>query len=333
MSSLTTSPTRLLTRTLPAATLRAAVLMVLVFVVFTISTPNFFTQFNILQVLAFAVPAGMVAIGQTFVLAAGEIDLSVGAMSVLAGIVLVELEPHGMPIAYAGALGVGLGVGLMNGILTAFGITSFIASLAGLLVAQGLAFALASAPVSGMRLDLAVSISSPVFWLLTPQLVIGLIVLIVAQVGLVMTVWGRSVLARGSQPRAARLLALRTHSVVIGCFVLSGLLSAGSGIIYAIGLNAGSPVIGGNLLLLSIAAALLGGASLTGGTGSILGTSFALIALLVLGNGMDLQHITSYVQQIVQGTVVLVAVVFPSVSHSVRSLKRLSLSMIWPTRR
>lgn len=301
--------------------------MVLVFAVFTLTTPNFFTEFNILQVLGFAVPAGMVAIGQTFVLAAGEIDLSVGAVSVLAGIVLVELEPHGMPTAYAGALGVGLGIGLMNGILTAFGITSFIASLAGLLVAQGFAFTLASAPVSGTRLDLAISISSPVFWVLTPQLVIGIVVLVVAQIGLAMTVWGRSILARGSAPRAAKLLALRTHSVVIGCFVLSGLLSAGSGIIYAIGLNSGSPVIGGDLLLLSVAAALLGGASLTGGTGSMLGTSFALVALLALANGMDLQHITSYVQEVVRGMVVLIAVVFPSVSQSLGSLKRSSFSM------
>jgi len=298
-------PERLKTQ---AGPIRAAVLLVIVLAVFASSSETFLTSFNVQTLFAFAVPAALVAIGQTIVMIEGEIDLSVAATAVLAGIVMVKLEPSGLAVALAGGLGVGLAVGLFNGVLTAYvGIVSLISSLASLFVAQGLAYSLADRPISGTRLDLAIKLDEHLIWVLTPRLILGILVLAVVQVALTRTALGRTVFARGADARAAGLLGLPARRAVMVGFATSGVLAAAAGIVLAFALNSASPVIGGDLLLLGIAAALIGGASLSGGSGSVLGAVLALVALVALANGMDKLQITPYVQTMVRGGVVLIA--------------------------
>lgn len=320
-----------------AGPIRAALLLVVVFVVFAASSPTFLTAFNVQTLLAFAVPAALVAIGQTIVMIEGEIDLSVAATAVLAGIVMVKLEPSGLPLALAGGLGVGLAVGLFNGVLTAYvGIVSLISSLASLFVAQGIAYSLADRPISGTRLDLAVKLDQHLIWVLTPRLVLGLLVLVIVQVTLTRTAMGRAAFARGADARAAGLLGLPAQRAVVAGFITSGVLAAAAGIVLALALNSASPVIGGDLLLLGIAAALIGGASLSGGSGSVLGAVLALVALVALANGMDKLQITPYVQTMVRGGVVLVALLLAGRDDgSVAQLQRarMLLKRIKPTDR
>jgi ribose transport system permease protein len=176
-----------------------------------------------------------------------------------------------------------------------------------LFIAQGLAYLIASKPINGSNLDLTIALDQALGPILTPRILIGLAVTVLAALALGGTIWGRSLYARGAQPGAAQQLGLPDRHLVVSSFALSGVLAAASGVITAISLNSASPVIGGDLLLLTIAACLIGGSRLEGGTGSVVGTALALLALLALQNGMDQIGVSAYVQQVIRGGVVLVA--------------------------
>jgi ribose transport system permease protein len=288
--------------------LRAAVLLAVVYVVFAFQSDTFATAFNTRSLLGYAVPAVLIAIGQTFVIALGEIDLSVAAVAALTGIVFIDNEHHGLVVAFLLAGATGIGAGLFNGIATAFlRVPSMVSSLALLFIAEGASYLIASQPVNGTRLDLTLDLERPIGSVLTVRILIGIGIAVVAAVMLGRTTWGRSLYARGAQPGAARQLGLPDRSLVIVCFLISGLLSGAAGVITAISLNSASPVVGGDLLLLGIAACLIGGSRLEGGTGSVVGTAFALLALLALQNGMDQLGVSAYVQQVIRGAVVLAA--------------------------
>lgn len=307
---------------------RSVVLLGAIYIVFSILSVDFYATSNTRSLLAYAVPAGLVAVGQTLVIALGEIDLSVASVGVLAGIVLIVLEPHGLLIAFAAAAAVGVGAGLFNGVVTAiFRVPSLVTTLATSFIAQGCSFIIASKPISGTRLDLTASLDKPIGELLTVRIVIGVIVIAVAAAIFGLTPVGRTFFARGSNPDGARLLGLPGRSLVISGFLASGLLATAAGVILSISLDSGSPVIGGDLLLLSIAACLIGGSRLEGGTGSVIGTVIALFALLALQNGMDIVGISSYWQQVVRGVVVLVALLAatPSQVGGVRIMPSLGL--------
>lgn len=287
---------------------RALILLLAVYVVFSVLSVNFYAASNSRSVLGYAVPAALIAVGQTLVIALGEIDLSVASVAALAGIVFILLQPHGLLIAFGAAVGVGVAAGLFNGLVTAaFGVPSLVSTLASSFIAQGVSLILAAAPVTGSRVDLTIALDRPFGQVLTMRIVIGVIVVAVAAAVLGRTPIGRAFYARGSNPHAASLLGLPGSRLIVGGFLASGVLSAAAGVVVAISLDSASPVVGGELLLLSIAACLIGGSRLEGGTGSILGTVLALVALLLLQSGMDLVGVSSYWQQVVRGGVVLAA--------------------------
>jgi ribose/xylose/arabinose/galactoside ABC-type transport system permease subunit len=176
-----------------------------------------------------------------------------------------------------------------------------------LFIAQGLALVFASQPVTGTRIDVTIFFVTPLGPILTVQTIIVLAIAVAAAVVLGLTPVGRALFARGSNPRGVKALGLPSRSTVVGAFLASGLLASFAGVIIAIGLNSASPVVGGDLLLLGIAACLIGGSKLEGGTGSVVGTVLALLALLMLENGMDQLGVSAYVQQVTQGAVVLIA--------------------------
>lgn len=292
---------------------RSAILLLIVFAVFSIATDNFATTTNLSSLLSFAAPAILVAIGQTFVISLGEIDLSVASVAALSGIVLIINQSNGLLIAFVAALGTGLLAGLITGALTAFlRVPSLVSSLAMLFIAQGFALVLASQPVTGSRMDLTIFFATPIGPILSVRTTIVLAVVLAAAVLLGLTPVGRAMFARGSNPQGVKALGLPSRSTVVGAFLASGLLASFAGAVIAIGLNSASPVVGGDLLLLGIAACLIGGSRLEGGTGSIIGTTLALLALITLANGMDQLGVSSYVQQVTQGAVVLVALLASS---------------------
>lgn len=304
---------------------RSASLLIVIVIVFSIITPRFASATNASSLLGFVAPAILIAVAQTFVISLGEIDLSVASVSALSGIVLILTEPYGLLVAFIAALATGLAVGLTTGLVTALlRVPSLVSSLAMLFVAQGIALIIAARPVSGSGIELTILFISPIGPFLTVQTLIVLIIVLIAGLAFGLTPVGRAMLARGSNAPGARALGLPDRSLVIGSFAISGLMSAFAGMLIAIGLNSASPVIGADLLLLGVAACLIGGSRLEGGTGSVAGSALALLALLTLENGLDQFGVSAYLQQVIQGVVVLVAL-FAANTPQVGGVERAAL--------
>ena len=286
-------------------------ILVVAVALFSLTTEGFLTGFNATSVLSRAVPLILVAIGTTYVLAAGEIDLSVGALSALGGVVFMLVSNAGqLPLAWLLVIAVGIVVGLVNSVLVGVvGITSFIATLATSFIATGLAFALSnSEPVRGDILEFTLWFEQPLAWIVSPRLALAIAAILIGHLVLTRTSIGRGIMASGGDRRVARLAGIRVRPLLTGAFVVSGVLAATAGTVVAVGLNTASPVAGVDTLLVAIAASIIGGSRLAGGEGSVAGTTLAVIALAAVGNGMNLLNVTPYGQAVVGGLILLAAV-------------------------
>ena len=247
--------------------------------------------------------------GQAVVLIAGGIDISVGATMAMSASLAIGLQPHGALTAVSCALGFGLLLGLVNGLLVTRGkIVPFVATLGAMSLVNGLLLT-----YTGQR-SLVGSDDAFAWWgggqvgpVPTPLIVV-LAVLGVLWVFLERTRQGRDLYAIGGNNDAAFLGGVSVQKGLVVAFVLSGLLSAISGVLVASRLNSASVQLGGDAPLMSISAALIGGASLLGGKGNIVAAFFGVLALGVLNNGMDLLGVPTY-SQIAIRALILIAIV------------------------
>lgn len=306
-----------------AATLRTAglagALVVLVVVVNVLTHGNFLNTGNLTNVLRQISVNAIMAVGQTFVIITAGIDLSVGSLVGLAGVVmaLVANSLHlGGPGTFAVTLLAGLAVGCAAGWINALPVVKlnlppFITTLAMMQVARGLAYILAH----GQPIPLVDS--KPFDWLGTGTLagtipwivVVMAIVTVVFAILLGRTAYGRYVLADGGNEEAARLAGIDVRKVKTLVYVISGGCAALAGLLLMARFASGSPQTGTGYELQAIAAVVVGGTSLMGGRGTIVGTFFGALLIGVLNNVMNLLNIESYTQQIVLGVVILLAVV------------------------
>jgi ribose transport system permease protein len=276
-----------------------------------ILTPHFLTVSNLLNVAQQTSINAIIAVGLTFVIISGGIDLSVGSLVAFSGVVLASLLQRGLPvpIAIAGGLGAGLGCGLINGALITFGrLPPFIATLGMMSVARGAALLYTDGrPVSGF--------GDTFRWLATGELgfipaPVALMVVIyaVAHFALRRTPFGRYVFAIGGNEEAALLsgVPVRFHKTMV--YGACGLLSAVAAIVLTARLNSAQPIAGINYELDAIAATVIGGTSLMGGQGSVVGTLIGALIMGVLRNGLNLLGVSSFVQQLVIGAVIILAV-------------------------
>ena len=310
-------------------------ILLVVVVLFSLTTEGFLTAFNATSLLSRAVPLILVAIGTTYVLAVGEIDLSVGAVGALGGVIFMLVANTGqLPLAWLFVIVVGVAVGLVNSVLVGFmGITSFIATLATMFATTGLAFALSnSKPVRGDIIEFTLWFEQPLAWIVSPRLALAIVAVLISHLILTQTSIGRGILASGGDQRVARLAGIRVHLLLTGAFVASGVLAATAGAVIAVGLNTGSPVSGVDTLLVAIAASIIGGSRLSGGEGSVAGTTLAVIALAAVGNGMNLLNVTPYGQTVVGGLILLAAVAADA-ALELRSQGRLRIGLRKTNRR
>ncbi|MBJ7902469.1 ABC transporter permease [Streptomyces sp. NPDC003656] len=293
-----------------ARQLRAVWMLLLVGVVLSIASPVFLTSTNLLNVgLATSVVA-LLAIGQTYVIVLAEIDLSVGAVLGFSSVVTaLVLRDHGLLPALAAGVGVGAAAGLVNGLLvTRTRMPSFIATLAMMSILSGLTLQLTDGnPVGvddygfqGIGQDYLAGIPLPVWLMVAGYVVFGVL--------LARTGFGRFVYATGDNLEAARLSGIRTQRVKVLAFVISGLLAALGGFILTARLSTAEPTAGTGLELESIAAVIIGGTSLAGGRGKLLGTLIGALVLGVIDNGMNLLDVSPFLQSVVKGVVILLAV-------------------------
>jgi ribose transport system permease protein len=275
------------------------------------ATPHFATVSNLLNVLEQSAVVGVVSIGMTFVILTGGIDLSVGSLVALAGIAFGTAARAGAPPLVAAAAGIaaGLACGAVNGALVTLGrLPPFIATLGMMSVARGAALMLTGGrPVSGFPPSIRALAHATPLGLPAPVLLM-VALYAAAYVVLTRTVYGRYVYAIGGNEVAASLSGVRVRLHKGAVYAISGALSGVTALLLVARLDSAQPIAGMGYELDAIAAVVIGGASLLGGAGSVLGTLVGALLMSVLRNGLNLLGVSAYVQQVAIGTVIVAAV-------------------------
>ncbi|MFF3376926.1 substrate-binding domain-containing protein [Streptomyces sp. NPDC002680] len=277
---------------------------------------DFLTTDNLLNVGVQAAVTAVLAFGVTFVIVSAGIDLSVGSVAALSATVLAwAATSEGVPVAIAVVLAVltGIACGLVNGFLISYGkLPPFIATLAMLSVGRGLSLVISQG--SPIAFPESVSHLGDTLggWLPVPVLVMVAMGLVTAFI-LARTYLGRSMYAIGGNEEAARLSGLRVKKQKLAIYALSGLFAAAAGIVLASRLSSAQPQAAQGYELDAIAAVVIGGASLAGGTGKASGTLIGALILAVLRNGLNLLSVSAFWQQVVIGVVIALAVLFDTV--------------------
>ncbi len=287
--------------------------------------PNFLKADNLLNIANQIAVIAIMAIGMTMVILTGGIDLSVGSLLALSAVIATgfirdfaggELAgPGGMILACCAAIGICGVVGAFSGLMiTRFGIPPFIVTLAVMLVGSGMAYTLAEGqsiyqlPDSFTRLGRGADIVS-----LPNAVVVMLLLYVLAQVLMTRMIAGRYLYAVGGNRLAARLSGVPVERVLMFAYIMSALLAGLGGVIMASQLKSGSATYGNMYELYVIAAVVVGGTSLSGGQGKMMGTLIGAFTIAVIQNGMNLTNVESYTQKVVLGAVILGAVLIDKV--------------------
>ena len=293
-----------------------AIGLVLLCAALWILTPHFLTLSNLVNIVEQTSINAIVAAGMTFVILSGGIDLSVGSMVALTGVVLGTALQGGqmLPVALILAAAAGIACGLANGALISFGrLPPFIVTLGMMSIARGAALLFTEGrPVSGFDASFR-SIAIGRVGVVPAPVIVMAVVYAAAYFVLARTRFGRYVYAIGGNEEAARLsgVAVRFHKTMI--YGVSGLMSAIAAVMLTARLNSAQPIAGINYELDAIAATVIGGTSLMGGEGTLGGTLVGALIMGVLRNGLNLLGVSSFLQQIVIGGVIVVAVLLDTV--------------------
>lgn len=280
-------------------------------VVLWILTPYFLTLSNLLNIVEQSSVIAIMAAGMTFVIVTAGIDLSVGSVLALSGVVMASLLQAGvpLPLALGASLASGFLCGLLNGVLITRGrLPPFISTLGMMSVARGAALLVTQGrPVSGFSESFRHLASGEILYVPIPILIM-LLVFLVAAVLLGKTGFGRHVYAIGGNEEAALLSGVDVRKVKTLVYAICGMLSGLAAVILTARLNSAQPIAGIMYELDAIAATVIGGTSLMGGEGTVFGTLVGALIMGVLRNGLNLLDVSSFVQQIVIGSVIILAV-------------------------
>ncbi|MCZ2260667.1 ribose ABC transporter permease [Sporosarcina sp. G11-34] len=287
--------------------------LLLIVVIISIMNPSFLAMNNLLNVLRQVSINALIAFGMTFVILTGGIDLSVGSILALTGAVTAGLMAGGMDPMLAMFLGLLLGaiLGAINGIIIAKGkVAPFIATLATMTIYRGLTLVYTEGrPISGLGDSTAFKMLGKGYLfgipvpVITMAITFGILYFILKK-----TTFGRRVYAVGGNEEASKLSGISVDRIKIYVYALTGLLAALAALILTSRLNSAQPTAGNMFELDAIAAVVLGGTSLTGGRGWIVGTLIGALIIGVLNNGLNLIGVSSFFQQVVKGLVILIAV-------------------------
>lgn len=289
---------------------------IIISIIISIITPNFLTARNILNMLRQSSIVGVMAIGSTFVIIGGGFDISVGSLLALTAAMSLGLQQH-LPwyLVIAAVLLTGALAGLVNGILTAkIKIVAIITTLGTMTILRGATYLYTGGyPILGSS-ETFKFIGSGYIGFIPFPILLFLIMVIFWQFILRKTKLGRYACAVGGNKEAARLSGVPVDFYHITTFVIGGLMAAMSGIIYAARLNSATPLAGQGYELDAIASTVIGGTSVSGGEGSIVGTLIGVLLLNVVNNMFNLLGIQVHIQYVVKGIIILAVVGFDSYS-------------------
>jgi ribose transport system permease protein len=287
------------------------IVVILFGIVLSIASPVFLSWQNILNVLLQSTILATLAIGQSFVIVTGGIDLSVGGVLAVSSAVAVGLmNVHGLD-AFTGiliALLIGAVFGVFNGLAIArFGVAPLIVTLASMGLARGVTLVYTNGMTMSPVPNLFVTIGTAKVFGIPIMMIIVIMLAIVASIILNKTVFGRSVYATGGNKLAAKLAGIRTDRIVFMAYVISGITAAIAGVLLASRLESVGPNAGSGIELSVVAAVVIGGTSLFGGQGNISGTILGVILLSLVSNAISLLSIPPSWDQLVQGSVIFLA--------------------------
>ncbi|MER0236916.1 ABC transporter permease [Fulvimarina sp. MAC8] len=292
--------------------------LVLIVVVFAILTPNFLTERNLLNILQQSSINACIALGMTLVIISGGIDLSVGPTAAIAAVAAAAMMVGGAPIVLAipAALLFGMACGAVNGILVAYGgLQPFIVTLGTLSLYRASALIYTGGnPILGVPPEFRAIFNTAIFGVPSPVVIVAALAFLV-WVLLNKTPLGEYLLAVGGNEEASHIAGVPVAQTKIAAYVISGGLAATGGLILVGRLGGADPTLGNLWELDAIAAAAIGGASLMGGKGSVVGTILGAIILGALRNGLTLMNVQAFYQLLATGLIILAAMLVDRVTR------------------
>jgi len=295
--------------------------IVAMFVGFAFTAPNFFLPANFLNILIASSVMGLVAVGESYLIIAGQIDLSPGALSAFSGMVMAVLLKKGMaPLAAMPlTLLIGAGIGYLNATLVnRLKLQPFIATLATSSLFRGLAFIINAGKTEQIFDKRFLALGIERFLGLPISVWVLLLVLAVFTILLRYTTFGRNVYIIGGNPIAARLAGINAQRLVTILYVMCAALTSLGGVMLAARMNAGQPTASNGLEFDAITAAVLGGVAFSGGSGSMLGTILGIFILVGFNNGLLLMNVPSFWQYVARGGLLVVALSFDTIRKLVK---------------
>jgi len=297
--------------------------IVAVAIVIWMIQPRFLSAYNIITVLRQAALLGILSVGMTFVIVSGGVDLSVGSLMALTSVVVAGLYAYGGVNIWISAA-IGLCVGAASGAIIAmlisrFKVAPFLATLAFLGILRGIDLVVTdSQPINGLPNEFLWLGRGSILGIPVPVL-IWLALLVAATLFQEFHRYGRSLVAVGGNEEAARFSGINVTAIIFITYVFNGVLASLTGVLYTARLNSGLPMLGETFELITIAAVCTGGASLLGGKGKVMGGALGAILVTILYNAMSLIGLSTFLQQIAVG-VILIAAVAITVSRTSRKL-------------
>ncbi len=310
------------------------IFLIVLMAAFAIGEPRFLSPFNLLNVMRQVSIVGLLAVGMTFVILTAGIDLSVGSLLAFSGIVAAavakgglanrftvgsgeEILGYGWGAAVLAAVLIGTAGGFFQGLaITRLKVPPFVVTLGGMSAWRGAALLFGNGgPISGFD-------SSYVWWgqgkigIIPVPVILFLFCAIAAHIVLRYTRYGRQVYAVGGNPEAARLSGLNVNRIILSVYMLIGFFAGLGAFVLSARLNSAEAVAGTGYELTVIASVVIGGTSLFGGVGTIFGTVIGTLLIGVLLNGLVLMNISSYIQQIIIGFIIVLAVAFDTFAKS-----------------
>ena len=286
-------------------------IIIAIIVVMRFVSPVFMTSKNIINIVRQISINGIIAVGMTFVILTGGIDLSVGSVVAITSVIVGSMLQGGSNwlVACIVALLISLVFGAFNGFMIAYvGFQPFIATLATVTMGSGIALAYSDGKPFTISNESFLKIGQGYLGAIPIPIVLLVIVVAIGLIILKTTTFGRYVFAIGGNKNAAKLSGVRTRRVELMVYVISALCASIVGLILSARISSGQPTAGEGYELDAIAATAIGGTSMTGGVGSLTGTIFGFVLLGLMTNSMNLLNINSFYQEIVKGILIIIAV-------------------------
>lgn len=282
-----------------------------------ITTSNFFSGSNITNLLRQNAPLGIASLGMLLVIMTGGIDLSIGAVIALSNVVFAYFLDLGynMAVAIAITIAIGFVLGMIGGFLVAYQkLAPFVVTLAIMSIAKGFAYIVSKGA--------SIRITNEAFLAFSRSYILGIptqFYLMFFIFGVIFLIfrymkYGRLVMALGSNEEAVRLSGIRVNRLKMSVYCISGVFSIIAGLLVCGRTGVGSPLVGDGMEMDAIAAVVIGGASLSGGRGSVVKTLFGVYTLGIIGNIMNLLTVPAYPQQVIKGVIIIVAVLLQKFS-------------------